>query len=296
MKILCLGSLNLDFVYNVDHFVQAGETIAALERNQFCGGKGSNQAISLARAGANVFMAGRIGKDGDVLRERLVANGADVSLLEVDDEIPTGHAIIEVDPSGQNCIIICGGANRTIDEAFIDRALEGFGASDIILLQNEISGLDYAIKRATEKGIGVALNPSPLDDALKNSPALDDVDWFIINELEGCELTGETEPEAICKAMRSKYPKCIVVLTLGVDGVMYYDGSNAFAQAAYDVKPVDTTGAGDAFTGFFLAGIGDGLTVPAALKLASKAAAISVTRPGAADSIPSRAEVDAAEL
>lgn len=296
MKILCLGSLNLDFVYNVDHFVLPGETIAALERNQFCGGKGSNQAISLARAGANVYMAGKIGSDGGVLRERLIDNGADVSLLEIDDSVPTGHAIIEVDPSGQNSIIICGGANQTIDEDFIDRALEGFGASDIILLQNEISSLDYAIKRATEKGIGVALNPSPLDDKLKNSPELADVDWFIINELEGAALTGEKEPEAICRAMRAKYPKCIVVLTLGTDGAMYYDGTNTYKQPTYKVKPVDTTGAGDTFTGYFLAGIGDGLEVPAALDLAAKAAAISVTRPGAADSIPSRAEVEKTEL
>ena len=296
MKILCLGSLNLDFVYKVDHFVAPGETIAALERNQHCGGKGLNQAIALARAGATVYHAGKIGSDGEILRERLVGSGVNDSLLETDTTVPTGHAIIQVDPSGQNNIIICGGANRSIDKSFVDRVLENFTAGDILLLQNEISEVDYAISRAAEKGMTVALNPSPLDEALKNSPELKKVGIFILNEIEGFDLTGEKEPTAICKKLKSLYPDCVVMLTLGSRGSMYFDGESTYTHDIFKVNAVDTTGAGDTFTGYFLAGLAEGMDVASILELASKASAIAVSRPGASDSIPTRKEVETTEL
>ena len=296
MKILCLGSLNLDFTYKVDHFVAPGETIAALERTQHCGGKGLNQSIALARAGADVYHAGKIGSDGEILRERLVGSGVNDSLLETDTTVPTGHAIIQVDPSGQNNIIICGGANRSIDKAFVDRVLANFAAGDILLLQNEISEVDYAIARAAEKGMRVALNPSPLDDALKNSPELGKVGIFILNEIEGFDLTGQKEPTAICKKLKELYPGCVVMLTLGSQGAMYYDGENTFTHDIFKVKAVDTTGAGDTFTGYFLAGLAEGMDIASILELASKASAIAVSRPGASDAIPTRSEVEAAEL
>ena len=291
MKVLSLGSLNLDHVYAVDHFVRAGETQAALGLNDFCGGKGLNQSIALARAGARVFHAGKVGSDGDMLIKRLSDSGVDVSLVSTDAKLPTGHAIIQVDPKGQNCILIHGGANRAITEEDIDRIVSEFEEGDVILLQNEISNLGYCIKRAAEAGLRVALNPSPMDDQLSKMPELSLVTWFILNEIEGFELTGERGADDICRVMREKYPSCVVVLTLGKDGVRYYDGEVTEEHGIYDVKVVDTTAAGDTFAGYFLACVSEGLDIKRVLELASKASSLAVSRPGASDSSPSRAEV-----
>ncbi len=292
MKILSLGSLNLDHVYAVEHFVKAGETIASRGMNEFCGGKGLNQSIALARGGAAVYHAGKIGADGAVLRERLAASGVNVEYTREEPGVPTGHAIIQVDPKGQNCIIIHGGANQAIDTAFIDEVVAQFEPGDIALFQNEISNLDYAIEQAAKHGLSVALNPSPISDALKASPALKYVKWFILNEIEGYELSGESEPHAICAKLQEMYPGCVVVLTLGKDGVLYSDGVTAAQHGIYDVAVVDTTAAGDTFAGYFLACTARGLGIDRTLELASKASSLAVSRPGASDSIPSIDEVE----
>lgn len=291
MKVLSFGSLNVDYVYALDHFVQAGETIAASGRSIHRGGKGLNQSVALALAGAETYHAGRLGQDGLMLRDWLVRNGVDVSLTEIDPEIPSGHAIIQVVPSGQNSIIILAGTNGSITEDFVDRMLASFGPGDWMLLQNETSCRDYAIRRAAEKGLKVALNPSPMTDELASSPALADVTYFILNEIEGKAVTGETDPDRICLAMKEKYPNGIIVLTLGSDGVVYYDGERRLSHGIYPVKAVDTTAAGDTFAGFFLATLANGGDPETALQRASKASAIAVTRPGASDSIPSLREV-----
>ena len=291
MKFLCFGSLNLDYTYHVDDFVHAGETIAASERAEFCGGKGLNQSIALARAGAEVHHGGCIGAEGDILRQRLEESGVRTELLRQTDA-PTGHAIIQVNPNGQNCIIIFGGANRCITEEMVNEMLSHFEAGDTVLLQNETSARDYMITQAAKKGLLVALNPSPIDDALKSSPALSQVHWFILNEIEGEVLTGKQAPEEICLALWAQYPQCVVVLTLGSDGVICYDGKAFYRHGCYHVRAVDTTAAGDTFTGYFLAAVAQGKKLPTALELASKAAAISVSRPGASDSIPTLEEVE----
>ncbi|MBQ8996361.1 MAG: ribokinase [Oscillospiraceae bacterium] len=291
MKVLSFGSLNLDYVYALDHFVEAGETIAASERSIHHGGKGLNQSVALAMAGAQTYHAGRIGQDGVMLKDWLVQKGADVSLLETDPELPTGHAIIQVVPSGQNSIIILAGTNGSITETFVDKMLESFESGDLMLLQNETSCRDYAIEKAAEKGLKVALNPSPMTEELAASPALKYVSYFILNEIEGKAVTGETDPEAICRVMKEKYTNGIVVLTLGGDGAVYYDGTTKLSHGIYPVKAVDTTAAGDTFAGFFLATLAAGETPEVALQRASKAAAIAVTRPGASDSIPTLEEV-----
>lgn len=296
MKILSFGSLNLDYVYSLDHFVRGGETIASLKREEFCGGKGLNQSIALARAGAEVYHGGRVGLEGEVLKNRLRESGVDVSLTETLEGVATGHAIIQVDKTGQNCIIIYGGANRSMDEKDVNAMLEGFGEGDIILLQNETSMRDYAITKAAEKGMQVALNPSPIDEGLINSKALKHVKYFILNEIEGHELTGETEPQRICDGLLGRYPGCVVVLTLGKDGVMYSDGKNVYSHGIYKVKAVDTTAAGDTFAGYFLACSSRGVSPDRAIAVASKASAIAVSRAGASDSIPTMAEVETLEL
>ena len=296
MKVLSFGSLNLDYVYAMDHFVEPGETTAASGRSIHRGGKGLNQSVALAQAGAETYHAGRIGTDGTMLKDWLTVKGVDVSLLETDTGIPTGHAIIQVVPSGQNSIIILAGTNGSITEAFVDEMLTHFEPGDLMLLQNETSCRDYAIEKAAEKGMKVAINPSPMTDELASSPALKHVSYFILNEIEGKAVTGETDPDVICKKMKEMFPDGIVVLTLGGDGAISYDGVNRYSHGIYPVKAVDTTAAGDTFAGYFLATLAAGETAQTALQRASKAAAIAVTRPGASDSIPTLEEVLTTDL
>lgn len=296
MSILCFGSLNLDHVYSVPHFVRAGETLASTALNDFCGGKGLNQAIAAAKAGAKVFHAGKIGADGEGLRARLEEYGIDTSYVVTDASVPTGHAIIEVVPEGQNSIITFGGANTSITTEDADKVLAHFAEGDILLLQNEISSRDYIIKAARERGMKIAINPSPMTDELKNSPMLKYVDWFILNEIEGFDLTGEREANAILDEMLRRFPGCSVMLTLGKDGAVYYDGSVRATHGIYDVKVVDTTAAGDTFAGYFLACMTEGQSIERTLELASKASSIAVSRPGASDSIPLRAEVEKTDI
>ena len=206
-------------------------------------------------------------------------------------DIATGHAVIQVDPTGQNCILIFGGANREISNEDIDDCLSAFSAGDILLLQNETSGVAYAIEQAARKGMYVALNPSPISEELLASSALKHVHWFILNEIEGYELSGEREPERICTVMREKYTGSTIVLTLGGDGCMLLDDSGFYRHGAYSVSVVDTTGAGDTFAGYFLGCTAAGMPVEETLAYASMAAAIAVGRPGAAASIPLAAEV-----
>lgn len=289
MKILNFGSLNIDYVYSVEHFVRPGETITADKLEVFCGGKGLNQSVALARAGAEAYHAGMIGAEGTMLTDMLSDAGADVSLVKTVDGA-TGHAIIQVDRSGQNCIIINGGANRRIDDAFIDSVLEKFDRGDILLVQNEISGLPYLMKSAHARGMRIAMNPSPLDGTIAQCP-LDCVDWFLINEIEGEGLTGRKAPEDVAAELLARYPGSAVVLTLGKAGVLYTDDTQSCREGIYRVTRVDSTGAGDTFTGFFLAGVAAGLDIPETLRRASVASSISVSRKGAAVSIPSLDEV-----
>lgn len=296
MRILCLGSLSFDYVYKVEHLVRSGETTAALDRNEFCGGKGLNQAIALARAGAEVYDAGKVGGDGIELRYKMMQYGVNTDFLIVDGSLPTGHAFIQVDPRGQSSIVIFGGANSNITKQDIDGILASFKPGDLILLQNEISNVAYAIEKANSCGLRVALNPSPIDNELVSMDALRYVEWFILNELEGYELTGQSGPEDICGALREKYPNCRVVLTLGSNGVIYRDAETTASHGIYDVPVVDSTGAGDTFVGYFLAAIMDELGIEKALELASKASSLAVSREGSSDAIPSRKEVENTDI
>lgn len=295
MRILNLGSLNIDIVYDVPHMVRGGETIAATGFRRFFGGKGLNQSIALARAGAPVRHAGCVGRDGEGLRDTLRENGVDITCLR-QVEGPSGHAFIQVDGEGQNAIIVHGGANHQLTEAQVDQAVDSMRPGDMMLCQNETNLRDYAVLRAAEKGIRVAFNPSPVDAGLKGNPILRKLSLLLVNETEGLFLSGEREPEAICRALNRALPRCAVVLTLGEQGSMYYDGDKLLAQPAYKAKVADTTAAGDTFTGYFLASLLRGETPAQALNLASRAAAIAVSRKGATASIPLAAEVEAADL
>ena len=289
MKILSFGSLNCDYVYSTDHFVAPGETISALRRETFCGGKGLNQSISLARAGANVFHAGCVGDDGDMLTDALSAAGVDIHLVKKVDA-PSGHAIIEVDPSGKNRIIIYGGANRCMTEEYIDSVLSEFSEGDFIVLQNEINDINLIMKKAKAKKMKVVLNPSPIDEALKTVDTYL-VDYMLLNETEGFDMTGKTDPDEIISELERKAPEISTVLTLGDKGARYSgkDGKHSFG--IFHVHAVDTTAAGDTFTGFFISSVASGKTAEEALRTASAASAIAVTRKGASPSIPTMDEV-----
>ena len=296
MKILNFGSLNIDNVYQVEHFVRAGETISSLGLANYCGGKGLNQSIALARAGASVWHAGRIGKEGGMLRDRLAKENINLDYLETLEDIQSGHAIIQVDQKGQNCIVLFKGANYRFTEKDVDNILEGFEAGDIMLLQNETSCVEYAIEAAHKKGLKVALNPSPITDELAKSPVMKYVDWFILNEIEGEEISGKQDGAEICEELLRRNPGCRVMLTLGKRGCVYCDGQQIFRHGIYDVPVVDTTAAGDTFTGYFLAGVAEGMEMPKVLEMASKASSLAVSRAGASDSIPTRAEVESTDI
>ena len=292
MKILVFGSLNIDHVYRMPHLVRAGETLASASYQKNAGGKGLNQAIALARAGQEVCFAGALGKDGLFLRDYLASCGVDVSLLQVVDE-PTGHAMIQLDEDGQNAIVLYGGANQRITPEMIREVLAPFAPGDFLLLQNEINLLPEIVEQAKAKGMCVVLNPSPMSDALRE--LLPQVDWLILNEVEGEDLTGCARPEEMLQALLGMQPACRVVLTLGEQGAMYADAQKRCFQPAVRTEAVDTTAAGDTFTGFFLSGVLSGASEEASLEMAAKAAAITVSRPGASKSIPSLQEVKARE-
>jgi ribokinase len=290
MRLLNFGSLNIDYVYRVDNFLKPGETKAALSRAVFAGGKGLNQSIALARAGLRPCHAGKVGAEGRFLVERLASEGVDVSRIEISSASASGHTVIQVDDEGRNCILLFGGANREIDRACIDGALEGFGKGDFLLLQNELSSTADIIEAASRRGMTIAMNPSPCDAAVASYP-LDRIGIFLLNEIEAADLSGVFEPREAALALSERYPEATIVVTLGAEGSLCVRGGVLTAQRAYPVKAVDTTAAGDTFTGYFLAGILEGRPIPDALDFAARAASICVTRPGASDSVPLRAEL-----
>ncbi|MDD4494383.1 MAG: ribokinase [Eubacteriales bacterium] len=293
MKIYNIGSMNLDYVYQVEHFVRAGETIGSLGMQVFPGGKGLNQSVALARAGAKAAHAGKIGAEGEILRKTLSDAGVDVSGVVLGYGT-SGHAVIQVDRRGQNSILLYGGTNRQMDPDFIEKALSGCKAGDILLLQNEVNNLRSIMESAHSKGLRIALNPSPFDDSVPELP-LAYVRWFLLNELEGTALSGKEEPEAIASGILEKYPDSAVVLTLGGKGVLYADSQRRERFGVYDVPVVDTTAAGDTFTGYFLAGIAEDLPMREVLRRASLASALAVSRKGASPSIPLLKEVLSAD-
>jgi ribokinase len=288
-RILNIGSINIDHVYQVPHFALPGETIAASSLSHFPGGKGLNQSIALARAGSDVFHAGRTGPDGTWLIDLMRDEGIDVSFVDSSSGM-TGHAIIQVNGEGENSIILFAGANHELARPQIDGILSRFGSDDCLVLQNEVNDIAYIMEEAHKIGMRIVFNPSPLTDGIKNYP-LGLVGCFILNDIEGRELSGMGEPEMILDEMKRKFPKAAIVLTLGKNGVLYRDLGPTLSHGVYDVEVVDTTAAGDTFTGFFLSAIAADKPADEALRIASVAASIAVSRKGASSSIPTLREV-----
>lgn len=305
MKILNFGSLNIDYVYRVAHILQPGETLKAGEMEVFPGGKGLNQSIAAARAGAEVYHAGMVGaEDGGFLLDVCRENQVNTDYIRR-AEGKSGHTIIQVDDNAQNSILLFGGGNRKITEDFIGEVLAGFGKGDILVLQNEINLLDVVIDMAYEKGMKIVLNPSPFDEGLDGCD-LSKVSVFLVNEIEagllaggngedregsgkGCE-NGEDGANLVDKILK-KYPGAQAVVTMGAQGAFYGQGSFRHFQRSFPVKAVDTTAAGDTFTGYFVYGMTKGEAIEVIMERAAMAAAVAVSRKGAVPSIPKREEI-----
>lgn len=289
MKILNFGSCNIDYVYSLDHIVKDGETETTHDLAFFPGGKGLNQSIAVAKAGGTVFHAGCIGEDGAFLAELLAQNGVDVSNLRTVG-VKNGHAVIQVNAKGENAIFLYPGSNEQVDEAFIDAVLKDFGAGDILLLQNEISHVDYIVEQAYKRGMCIVLNPSPFNARIDRIQ-FQKLSYLVLNEVELCGISGCKDHEDGLRYLKQAYPWLKVILTLGDKGSIFVSGTQEWRQAAFKVDTVDTTAAGDTFTGYFIAELSKGTPPAQILRLASAAAAVAVSRKGAASSIPSREEL-----
>ena len=292
MKALCFGSMNIDYVYSLDHIVTPGETIASSKREVFAGGKGLNQSVAMAKAGLPVWHAGVSGNGGRLLLDTLEENGVNTSLIREEDTMP-GHTIIQVDAGGQNSIILFGGTNQRVTEEYIETVMQSFGPGDLVLLQNEVNLVDKIIDAAHAKGMRVVLNPSPFNEAIGKCD-LNRISLFLVNEVEGAQISGipSTQPEQILQWFAQHHPQAEVVLTLGAEGAWYAGRGERYFCPARKVKAVDTTAAGDTFTGFFLEGWRNGRPIEECMARATKAAAIAVSRKGAAPSIPLASELE----
>lgn len=295
MRILNFGSVNIDLTYRVEHFVRPGETLSARTVTRNAGGKGFNQSVALAKAGFEVYHAGHIGSDGQFLKTLCEEYGIHTDYL-TEVEVPTGNAVIQVDDDGANCILLYGGANQVMDEAFISHVLDGFGEGDVIVLQNEINCMNEIMKMAHDRGLKIAINPAPMNDAItRQSLALSD--WMILNEVEAFELTGKEQEDEQLSELKAAFPHTSFLLTYGVRGAIYQTvEGKQYRMGSCKVKAVDTTAAGDTFAGFFLSTLFAGNDPEKALLTATRASALTVSGYGAAQSIPTLQMVEECDL
>ena len=290
------GSINIDHVYQLTHLVKPGETINSQSYQQLLGGKGANQSVALAKAGARVQHLGYIGQQDAWVKEALIGYGVDCKAVDLVDE-PSGHAIIQVDEQGENAIIVFAGANRSQPiERTLDKMTPQKG--DWFVTQNETNEVRQALQHAKACGMNTALNPSPfeLEFVLDTLPL---VDLLVVNEGEFHELLPDVAIESLDDAslgalqsvITSEWPDKSVVITMGSMGAVWISKDHVFWAAAPKVDVVDTTGAGDTFLGYLLAGISQGQSINASVQQAVAASALSVQVVGAAQSIPDQNQV-----
>lgn len=292
MKVLNIGSINMDLVFNVPHITVPGETITSFNMTKSAGGKGANQSVALAKAGVDVYHAGTIGQDGFWLRDLLSSYGVNTQLISVYDG-PTGQAFIQLSEQGQNSIVLFPGGNHHIGHAEIDKAFVGFGKGDILLLQNEILNIPYIMEKAHSLGLEIWFNPAPMSDEVFSYP-LSLLSMIVVNEIEGAMLANlpvSSRYSDILEALVTKYPECEIILTVGKDGALYGFKDVRAHEPILDYPVVDTTGAGDTFIGYFLASRIKGYSTKACLANACKASSIKVSRSGAMGAMPLAHEV-----
>jgi len=288
MAIWNLGSINADFVYSVPHIPAPGETLSSTKREIFLGGKGTNMSVAAARAAARVHHIGAVGEDGRWAIERLLEYGVDTRNIAVLDT-ETAHAIIMVDPHGENAIVLHPGANAEIPQATLQAAMAEASTGDWLVIQNETNLQRTAASMGKKLGLQVAYAAAPFD-AERVQAVLPYLDFLILNAVEADQLQQATGQAP------SDLPVRDVIVTLGADGADWYGPNGKEHFAAIKVDPVDTTGAGDTFTGYVLAGLDRNMPMAQAIGLATKAGALMVTRHGTADVIPDLSEVQAFQL
>ena len=284
MKILNFGSINKDFFYSVNDFVKPGETISSIRYNIKIGGKGLNQSVGISKAGQNIYHAGIINKDDTFILDKLKKWNINCENILLSNN-PTGHAIIQVDKKGENSIIIHGGANHDVDIKFIKSVLSKFDSGDILVLQNEINNIKEIIDRAHHKKMKIIFNPAPFNNEIL-SYDLNKISTLILNQTEGEALSKEKKPDGILKVLNSKFNNTEIILTLGEKGSLYSFKDELVKIKAHKLDTVDTTGAGDTFIGYYVAGIASKKSKKDNLNRASEAAAIATTKLGGAESIP----------
>ena len=301
--LLVIGSANMDLVVRSEHIAAPGETVLGEAFRQIPGGKGANQAVAAARLGAEVTFVGRVGNDlfGEAIRAGLQAEGIDITLLQTEPTEPTGVALIGVDAKGQNAITVAPGANSRVSASDVEQALSRIEGVSAVLLQLEIplKTVLCATQKAHAAGIPVILNPAPVSPAAPLPDSLlAQIDVLTPNEHEaaallGYETTEGLEWKAVALRLLDKGVKTVVI-TLGEAGCVLADANGSRTIPAFTVKAVDTTAAGDCFTGALAVALAEGRSLDEAARFAAQAASISVTRVGAQPSLPTRPEVDAA--
>lgn len=307
MRVFNFGSINIDHVYRVERFVQPGETLASQSLETVLGGKGANQSVALARAGIDVSHLGRVGLADKWAVDALSDFGVNVDAVELKNAA-SGHAIIQVDAQGENAIVLHGGTNQGFDAESVKSMLKNAKAGDWLLLQNECNALDHAFDVAQQMRLNIAFNPAPMTSDVAALP-LHRADVLILNEVEAAQLAigparadepgsktpdkNKTLTEAQLHAeLQKRFPDVLIALTLGSRGATILDKGAALHVKAPNVDVVDSTGAGDTFVGYFLAGLINQLTPEQALQRANAAGALAVTIAGATPSIPNQHTVD----
>lgn len=290
MAVYNLGSINADLFYQVPHLLAPGETLASTEHSRGLGGKGANMSVSIARAAARAVHIGAVGSDGRWAVERLLEYGVDTRNI-VELNVPTGHAVIMVDDHGENAILLYPGANRALTETHIASALAVATEADTFVFQNETSAQIDGATLASSKGMRVVYAAAPFD-AHSVEAVLPMLDILVMNAIEAQQLTDALG------AVLTDLPVRDVIVTLGGDGCRWVNTDDGIDKTfpAIPVTPVDTTGAGDTFTGFLVAGLDRGLPMEQAISLGQQAGAIMVTRHGTADVIPDLKDIEDARL
>ena len=290
MAVINFGSINIDHVYQVEHFVQPGETIASHNYQQLLGGKGANQSIALAKAGAEVRHVGRLNNHDAHIKQTLIKQGIDCKHVQC-TESPSGHAIIQVTPTGENAIVLFGGANQELTNKCVMAALDSTTSADWVLTQNETSAIDEALRLAKQKGLKVAFNPAPMNEMVKALPK-ECIDLLIVNQVEASEFAGTEELAKIEAFFEQQWAHAEVIITLGKCGVVMLKSGQRIEVPAFSVEALDTTAAGDTFIGYFLAAYAQHTDAKQALTRACAASALAVMAQGAAQSIPEQEAVN----
>ena len=301
--IVVVGSLNADLVTRLQRFPAPGETLTALDFQKFSGGKGANQAYAAGRLGGTVHMVGRVGNDGygEWLVEQLQGGGVDTGHVSYDDNAATGMAFINLDASGQNQIVIVGGANAAVSSDDLSASSELFADAGYVLLQLEtpMPAVLAAARMARASGAEVILDPAPAAEL--SDELLQLVDWLTPNETElatllrlqstPSDLMDVDEAARHARTLQQRGVKQVIVKR-GAAGALWVDGDRQHAWSAFKVEPVDTVAAGDVWNGAFAVALSEGQHPEGAGRFANAAAGLSVTRAGAQASMPSRSEVD----